>query len=414
MLHFSRNIFILLTALISYATFAQDTLVIDAAIVMGNEFEFKTKGLYDGEYLEEYNIRGCTQLEIFNENIADFWMTDGKECISSRLKHEKGENILNITWNKDQDGCDWVGMGFGWDGWKAKDLAYVVDTLAIELMVRSTGEEFTNIPWAFCLEDYKGSQAWLGYNTSFLASTTISQEWTKVQIPLALFPYEEDQLDATNIKQLLIQVFAEGEIEIKSIKLIPFVAKLKEETTAQPQNIVVDGDFSDWQEAFKTFDNHGFAIAYSAEQLFFAFEVTDSTSRQNHKTGSTLWDGDAIEIAFSTNPNADQARKFLLLSDQHIGINCGETPYVWNWKTNQVIEGAEMSIKVNETGYIVELAIPTNNFRNFWPKEGMELDLEIAIDQGTLKGRTTQIRWNSKTQEGFHQNPVLWGKLKLL
>ncbi|MDA1382749.1 MAG: hypothetical protein O3A22_02500, partial [Bacteroidetes bacterium] len=201
MLHFSRNIFILLTALISYATFAQDTLVIDAAIVMGNEFEFKTKGLYDGEYLEEYNIRGCTQLEIFNENIADFWTTDGKECISSRMKQEKGENILNIKWNKDQDGCDWVGMGFGWDGWKAKDLAYVVDTLAIELMVRSTGEEFTNIPWAFCLEDYKGSQAWLGYNTSFLTSTTISQEWTKVQIPLALFPYGEDQLDATNIKQ---------------------------------------------------------------------------------------------------------------------------------------------------------------------------------------------------------------------
>jgi len=414
MLHFSRNLFLFLTALVSFATFSQDTLLIDAAIVMGNEFKFQKKGLYEGEFREEYNIRGFTQLEIFNESLADFWTTESERCISSSLVQEKSEKILNLKWNKDQDGCDWVGMGFGWDGWKAKDLAYVVDTLAIELLVRSTGEEFTNIPWAFCLEDYKGSQAWLGYNTSFLKSQSISKEWTRVQIPLALFPYEEDELDATNIKQLLIQVFAEGEIEIKSVQLISFIAKQKEKIEAKYKDFIIDGDFSDWSNDFKIFDNQQFNIAYSADKLFFAFEISDSTSRQNSKTGSNLWDGDAIEIAFSTNPNADKARKFLLLSDQHIGINCGENPYVWNWKTNQILEGAEISIKQNETGYVVELAVQTNHFRNFMPTEGMELDLEIAIDEGTTDGRNTQIKWNSKDQDGFHQKPALWGMLKLL
>jgi len=415
MLHYSRNILALLTAFISFASLAQDTLKIDEAVIVGqNVFEFKKKGLYEGEFLEEYNIRGYTQLEIFDESLANFWTTEDKTCISSHLQQETDKTILNLKWNKDQDGCDWVGMGFGWDGWKAKDLAYVVDTLAIELLVRSTAEDFSNIPWAFCLEDYKGSQAWLGYNKSFLKSESISKEWTKVQIPLALFPFSEYEVDATNIKQLLIQVFAEGEIEIASIQLIPFVGKLKEERTAKSRDIQIDGDFSDWHNDFTTFENQKFAIAYSTEQLYFAFDIQDSTARQNNKKGSSLWNGDAIEIAFSTNPNADNARKFLLLSDQHVGINCGDTPYVWNWKSNQFVEGAEISIQQTDTGYKVELAIPISNFRNFTTKEGMELDLEIAVDQGTKNGRNTQLKWNSRNQDGFHQNPTLWGKLKLL
>ena len=62
---------------------------------------------------------------------------------------------------------------------------------------------------------------------------------------------------------------------------------------------------------------------------------------------ANLWNGDAIEIAFSTNGAADPQRKFLLLSDQHIGINCGENPYLWNWKLNQTINNGTGRVPKN-------------------------------------------------------------------
>ena len=413
MAHLYRNIFIIATIAFTGLTQAQDSLDLEPVEVSGKKFGLKKVGLYEGEYEEDYNIRGFNQLTIFEESLGDFWTSENATCISGKLVDSEEKKILHVEWNKDQNGCDWVGMGFGWSGWSGKDLSYVLDTLAIELIVRSTGDDFTNIPWAFCLEDYSGGQAWLGYNTSFLKDETISKEWTKVLVPLSLFPFEDDDVDASNIKQLLIQTFAEGEIEIESIKLVPFAGKLKQEATAAKQTIKVDGDLNDWTNKFTSFQDQEFAISYTSDHLYFAFKVSDDSPRQNSQKNGELWNGDAIEIAFSTNPNAAPKRKFLLLSDQHIGINCGDEPYVWNWKTNTALEGASVVFNTTNSGYLVEMSIPTNAFRNFDPKEGQMLDFEIAIDQGNEIQRIQQTRWNSSNQEGFHQSPALWGKLVL-
>lgn len=385
----------------------------NAIEVNKKKFRFKKTALYEGEYQEQYNIRGFTQLAVFDESLADFWSSDSKSCIEGKLKADSDDkNILRVNWNSDQGGCDWVGMGFGWDGWKGKDLGYVVDTLALEMMVRSTGEPFMNIPWAFCLEDYSGAQAWLGYNTAFLKSESISKEWSKVQIPLSLFPFDEFDVDASNIKQLLIQVFAEGVIEIESIELVPFSGKLRKETEASENTVTVDGDLQEWNAPFMDVKDHKFSVAHDGENLFFAFKIMDPTPRENAQNGSSLWNGDAVEIAFSTNPNADRKRKFLLLSDQHLGINCGESAYVWNWKTSEKID-LPVAFKMTEDGYQVEIAIPTELFRNFDLEEIDLLDLEIAFDIGNGGSRKEQIRWNSSNQTGFHESPSLWGGLMI-
>jgi hypothetical protein len=391
--------------------FGQDTLEMDAIEINKKKLRFKKTGLYEGKYQEEYNIRGFSQLTVFNESLADFWTSDGSSCIKGKLESANSDkNVLQVNWNSDQGGCDWVGMGFGWDGWKAKDLNYVVDTLALEITVRSTGEPFSNIPWAFCLEDYSGAQAWLGYNSAFLKSDAITKEWSKVQMPLSLFPFDEFDVDATSIKQLLIQVFAEGVIEIESIELVPFNGKLRKETEASENAVTIDGDLSDWKQPFVAVKDHKFAVSHSNDNLFLAFNILDESPRTNTQTGSNLWNGDAIEIAFSTNPNADRKRKFLLLSDQHLGINCGESAYVWNWKTNEKID-VPIAFKQTEDGYQVEIAIPTSAFRNFDLNAIEEMDLEIAFDIGNGTSRKEQIRWNSSNQTGFHESPALWGGL---
>ena len=402
---------LLLVFLISICSIAQDTLLINEVVVKSKKRQLKKKGLYDGEYVEEYNIRGFTQDVIFENELLDFWATEDLKCIEAKTLKDGESHVLNIKWNKDQDGCDWVGFGIGWDGWKSKDIAYVVDTLALELVVRSTGESFTNIPWAFCVEDYKGSQAWLGYNQSFLKGDVISKEWTHVVMPLSLFPFDEFDTDAANTKQLLVQLFSEGEIDIRSIKLVPFSGKLKKEFLAQKQKIEVDGNFSDWEDSFELFNGQQFCVSYSEEYLNLAYIVNDSTPLQNSKIDGELWNGDAVEFAFSTNPNANDKRSFLLLSDQHIGINCGDSPYIWDFKRSQLIPNSKLEIIEVNTGYIVEASIPLRYFKNLKFNSSNNLNMEVAIDLGNHESRQTQIRWNSSNKEGFHQNPSMWGKL---
>lgn len=410
------KIFAFVSAFAAFSSVAQDTLDLDEITIQRNRSVLKKMGLYDGPMEEDYNVRGYTQLSIFEGSLADFWTSEGQDCVSGKLSEGANSNNLRLKWNKDQDGCDWVGFGLGWDGWAGKDMAYVIDTLALELTVRSVDQPFTNLPWAFCFEDYSGGQAWLGYNLSFLKAEAITTEWTKVRVPLQLFPFEANDVDATNIKQLLIQTFAAGEIEIQEIKLVPFSGKMKKEfiATEEKAPINIDGSLSDWQNDFvEIASGQTFSAHYSADSIYFAFNIKDATPRQNTQKGRDLWQGDAVEIAFSTNPDADPKRTFLLLSDQHIGINCGPNPYVWDWKRDSEIATANQKITATNNGYIVEVAIPTNAFRQFYPKSGMELDLEIAVDLGTNTGRDKQLRWNSGADTGFNESPSKWGEFIL-
>lgn len=413
MRHLNLKIFLFfVTAFFLRHTFAQDTLTLEGVEIYGRKTGFKKKKLYEGIFEEDENIRGYTQLEIFNGNLIDFWTSEGKECIDGKLSDDDGL-YLDLKWDKDHNGCDWVGMGFGWDNWSGKDMSYVIDTLSIEMLVKCNEGAIKNLPWALCMEDYEGGQAWIGFSNSFIQGEAISEQWTKVTIPLSLFPFKDYNVNTTNIKQFMIQVFASGTLQIKHIKLVPFSGKLKEEITAEHKTIVVDGDLSDWDETFTSFgNNNAFSVAYSDSMLYFAIKVQDETPRQNGQAEGALWNGDAIEIAFSTNVSADPKRKFLLLSDQHIGINCGEHPYIWNWKLNQVIPEGQVAFQLTPTGYQVECQIPIRLFRNFKPSAGMKAGLELVVDQGTVSGRQFQEKWNSKSQEGFNTNPSLWGILE--
>lgn len=377
----------------------------------------KKLGLYDeNAEASGFSIRGFNQLDIFSNDMSDeVWFSKNKSCIDVKLKEDAQNTFLNVKWNKDQDGCDWVGMGFGWDFWTAKDMGGLSDTIALEIEVRSTGKNLKNLPLAFGFEDYTGKQSWLGFSKNFVHNKEITQAWSKVTIPFSLFPFEENDFEMSSMKQLIIQFFAEGEFEINAIKIVPFSGKLKQETVAQKgkQKIQIDGDLSDWNQAFTSFgENQKFAVMQKNDSLFMAFQISDSTPRINKQSGSNLWNGDAIEIAFSTNQNSNEKRKFMLMSDNHFGINCGSNPYVWNWKNEEVLNEVAFKIKENNDGYSVELAIPFKDLYKTSMQSGMNLGFEVAVDlSGTNEIRSEQQRWNSSDKEGFHTNPSVWGKM---
>jgi len=61
--------------------FAQDTLEL-IEIEAPKKNLFKKKGLYDTKIEERFNIRGFTQLNIFEESLIDFWKSDDNNCIN--------------------------------------------------------------------------------------------------------------------------------------------------------------------------------------------------------------------------------------------------------------------------------------------------------------------------------------------
>lgn len=417
------KLFFICFLLISSITFGQDTirkvLELPDVTVLKKRKLFKPLSLYDESAAQKYSIKGFDQLEIFdNELSEEVWSTKNINCIGLTLKTDVKDTFLQVKWNKDQDGCDWVGMGYGWDMWTGKDMASVRDTLAIQLMVRSTGKPFTNIPWAFGFEDYSGNQAWLGYNKSFLLAKEIGNEWTKVEIPLTLFPFEENDFDLFNVKQLIIQLFSEGVIDINSIQLVPFSRKLKEEIAVMPVSsmVQIDGNLSDWKNTLFTelVAGHKLALRYSKDTLFAAAHILDSDGSENKMKGGELWKGDAIELAFSTNSDADGKRSYYLLSDQHIGINCGVNSYCWDFKRNEEIGAIKYKITSESNGYVIEMAIPFNQLYKRPLEKGETYGFEFAVDLGGEGGtRKQQDRWNSVSGEGFHMNPSKWGRMEL-
>ncbi len=184
---------------------------------------FKTQGLYDTSEIVSQSIYGFTQLNVFDGKISeDVWWSKNSMCIQGSYEVDSTKsNYLIFKWNKDQTNCDWVGIGFGWDGWTSKDMAYLKDSLAFAVTLRSSKRDISNLPWAFGMEDYNGNQCWIGFKKEFLSKPTINQTWTTLLVPLNAFPISENDVDLTATKQLIIQLFAAGEIELKSIQIVP-------------------------------------------------------------------------------------------------------------------------------------------------------------------------------------------------
>ncbi|MDG1332467.1 MAG: hypothetical protein P8P74_09060 [Crocinitomicaceae bacterium] len=407
----------------AFVSFGQDTSKVQVfdEIVVDETRLFQRVGLYDEYELDENrNIRGFDQLDLYADNFSDeVWASENQDCIILSQEQDENDTYLKLHWNKDHPDCDWVGFGFGWDFWAGKDMIDIIDTAAVQLMVRSTGKTMGNLPWAMGFEDYAGGQAWIGFSSKFIEGKVITKEWTKVTIPLGLFPFEQRDCDVSNVKQMLFQVFAEDDLEINDVQIVPFAGKLKKEVVSK--NVIKEIEATDqglnwdWTNAkFEPFgEGHEFSIAHTGNKIGLAVKLNDKTPRMNSNKGSNLWKGDALEFAFATNPKADTKRTSFLLSDYHFGLNLGANPYVWNWSEDKLETSIEYTI--SEDGSFVEMVIPIGQFNgssSFHLPNVESLSFEIAKDgSDTGETRLTQERWNSDGAEGFHTNPSLWGKL---
>lgn len=379
--------------------------------------------LYDQTPVEDVrpHIGSLYALQIYQDGIApDMWVSPETQCINARANDEAaaGNSSLEIEWDKPSGGCDWIGMGFGWDNWSGKDLSESFENMGIHMRVRAKEGELKGLPVALALEDYDNQQAYCGFSRKYIQEDLITdKEWATVIIPLTSFPVKGYDVDIGNIKQFMIQFEASGHVLLDDIRLIEHEGNGKNSAKAEyvdaKVNVNGKAEIDEWGEPSLTIDKDRVHIKYDENNLYFMAYIHDENPLFNDKTGEDIWNGDCLEIAFSTNPNSDPSRPMYLPTDHQIGVKLVAQPYLWDWKSGKEVVNGKSGMAFTSDGVLVEVQIPLSHFGDEAFEPGTKVGLEIAIDRGNENGRYQQSRWNEPDAEGFYQSPFLWGTLEL-
>jgi hypothetical protein len=361
--------------------------------------------------------------EIFRDYItSEMWVTELQRCVHIEAAKEaayEGEYGLHIKWDKVSQNCPWLGFGIGWDNWTGKDLSKIVNVAAVEFYVKSLSGDRTSLPWAVGIEDFGGSQAWLGIFSQAVKAEKITSEWTRIEMPLSEFNWEEQEADPSNIKQIIFNLHAEGEIFMDEIRIVEYSGGYRKRFMLErisDSDFKVDGAMNDafYQTSPAQVGENEIYMAVDGQHLCLAAVLVDDNPFQNAQEGENIWNGDAIEVAFSVDPEASPRRTNFMLSDRHFGIKLGEGVSAWDWSKKKEIKLAESHFTTTDNGGVFEAKIGLDELGIPEFKNGVLYGFELAVDQGDSSGRIRQIRWNSGDQDGFYQNPSIWGEMLLI
>ena len=381
----------------------------------------KELALYENEVIveETKDVNGFQLTEIFNDDItSEIWFTPSLACLtvtSERKEVYSGTGAMKFTWNKQAGGCPWLGLGIGWANWSGKDLGSIENSAAITFKVKTQEGSMKGLPWAMALEDYAGTQAWIGVTSGYVEGGVVDTSWKTVTIPLVDFQFEGWNLDGGTVKQMLIQFESNGTVFVDEFKIIPFKPK-------EPNTLVVTKSYGWVNDGFieggqfvaqANMDGSVIYLNWNEKELYIGGEIEDVSPCRNMQNGRDIWNGDAIEIAFSSEAGISDKRMMFYEGDRHIGIKMGGNFDVYDWSREKTIK-AQISVKPLQNKYVFECVIPWSELGVSPWKNNSTYNIDFAIDQSTSQDtRDFQKRWNSVNNENFNLNPSLWGKLKV-
>jgi hypothetical protein len=224
--------------------------------------QIKQQTLYDGvepapPSVKPKDIDLVVEPVVFDDNPKDMWGIEKDVCKNVQLSTDVAYNSntsIKMTWDRNAKGCDWAGIGIGWDGYAGKDLTEIMEYAAFEFYVRSIEGKSFGLPIVLTLEDYSGGMGFCYTSNKYFERTTIDEEWQKVTVPLADFDLETENLDITNIKQLQLEFQQSGSVYLDNIRLVfyepePVEPWMEEEELPDPAlfpiNIFTDAFIND-------------------------------------------------------------------------------------------------------------------------------------------------------------------------
>lgn len=374
-------------------------LLLQAACV-----QWKQTALYDQPTVDTLpSVQGFTDVSVFVDQMSnELWFTPAIACLNVTAANEAhtGSGALRIRWNNQAGGCPWLGMGIGWNNWSGKNFEAIVDSAALTFYVRNIEGSTKGLPWAVGFEDYEGGQAWTGVFPAAVQGGIVTTEWTKVVLPLSDFPFVGRDVNITAIKQVIFQFEASGEVLVDDIAI--------EAYTNKDDHVVRVPAKGEWSKF--TLGPSRWALQTTDDSLLLQVDVDDDTPLMNAQSNKDIWNGDAIEMAFSSLPLSNGARVLMYPTDRHLGWKCGAQPQLWDWTRGRALPAFIQTSRTNG-GYSLHTSVAWKDLGVAPWKPGVVYSAEFALDEGNTNGRTLQWRWNSGRQEGFNTNPSLWGKL---
>ena len=233
------------------------------------------QGLYemanpDNDYEQ---IAGFSSLVILDGAAGEeLWSDSKKGCMRIKLN---GDTTYTIGWDKPCGGCSWVGMGVGWDMWSGKNLAPLLDSAAIELKVKlPAGRPVKTLPLAFGLEDYSNRQAWMGMSARWVIDGPIGNQYAHIRLPLQEFNWAEQNTDASNVKQLIIQFEAAGEVILRHIRLVRHAGTSRKQAAA-----TTAGNFT--QIPWQAVGSDSMRLRWDNQHLYVEALLADAEMPQN-------------------------------------------------------------------------------------------------------------------------------------
>ncbi len=160
---------------------------------------------------------------IYADDDTDLWFMENPDCVQGQVTTEvvaQGEQAIEVAWNRNAEGCEWSGLGIGWDGWAGKDLSQVFPYTAIQMRVRAREGKMYGLPIVLTLEDYAGGMGFAYTGNKYFERPFIDEEWQTVTVPLSSFDVEVENLDATNVKQLMLELQQSGSMYLDDIQLV--------------------------------------------------------------------------------------------------------------------------------------------------------------------------------------------------
>lgn len=280
-----------------------------SAFLLSGCVEFKQLTLYDGvesapKMEKPETIDKVVESEIYNDDASDMWGIEDELCKEASFSYDEvysGTEAVKISWDRYEEGCIFAGFGIGWDGWAGKDLTMVMDHAAFRFYVRSQEERMFGLPIVLTLEDYSGGMGFCYTANKYFERTFIDTVWQKIEVPLADFDLDTENLDITNIKQLQFELQQAGSVYIDDISLVFYTPPviepwIQEEVLPDPLEMPI----TIFDDAF--INNHGWGLMdYNCRTV----EITDELAFAGNKSISAKWndtgDCDVMFIAASWN-----------------------------------------------------------------------------------------------------------------
>ncbi|MEL6705638.1 MAG: hypothetical protein AAFY55_04630 [Bacteroidota bacterium] len=265
------------------------------AVTASSCVRFQTANLYDGVALAPPPERPrvislAVQPTIYDDQNDDqIWFQDDVNCTQGQLTEEvvyEGERAIQVSWNRFEEGCKWAGMGVGWDNWAGKDLSELLPYAAISMRVRTVEGKMYGLPIVLTLEDYSGGMGFAYTGNRYFERPFIDEEWQRVVVPLADFDLEIENLDPTNVKQLMFELQQSGSIYMDDIQVVfyepePLEPWLVEEPRPDPAALPI----TLFDDAF--INNDGWGLVTDACQ---AVQPTQESTSMGDTALSFEWD----------------------------------------------------------------------------------------------------------------------------